>query len=614
LYLRKGRFAKAESFFRTAIQTLTERNPNPYNGEPLYNLGVALKMQNRIDDAYDAFYKAVWNDAWQHAGYLQLARIACMRGDEFDALELIDKSLIKNYHSHTARHAKTFILRKLGRFEEALAMSKVSLEIDPFNFGCHFENYLLFTKNSNNTKSAESLALLKKISRNWEHNFIEYAFDYAHAGLWGEAMNLLQVQLADNAEPYPMILYYLGYFAMQLQQKEKALEYFTEASKLKSDYCFPNRIEDINVLQIATRVNPSDSKAFYYLGNLWYDKRQYEDAIVCWEKSVEIDDSFPIPFRNLSLAYYNKLQQIDKALQFMERAFSLDDNDSRILMELDQLYKITGKSFAERLSLLEMYNSLVESRDDLYLEKIALYINLQQFAKAKELLESRKFHPWEGGEGKVVAQYLLCHLALAKQAIDNSQYERAMEFLAATEHYPFNLGEGKLYGTTDNERHYLLGCVYERMELNEQAMSEFKLATKGNSEPVQAIYYNDPQPDEIMYQALAWIKLGEKNKAKQIFENFIAFGNEHIIDKMSIDYFAVSLPDMLVFDKDINLSNKIHCTYLMGLGWLGLGNIDLAKEYLDEVLQLDINHQGAIIYLRMFSFFEKINSVQSITS
>jgi len=208
----------------------------------------------------------------------------------------------------------------------------------------------------------------------------------------------------------------------------------------------------------------------------------------------------------------------------------------------------------------------------------------------------------------------LCHLALAKQAIDNSQYERAMEFLAATEHYPFNLGEGKLYGTTDNERHYLLGCVYERMELNEQAMSEFKLATKGNSEPVQAIYYNDPQPDEIMYQALAWIKLGEKNKAKQIFENFIAFGNEHIIDKMSIDYFAVSLPDMLVFDKDINLSNKIHCTYLMGLGWLGLGNIDLAKEYLDEVLQLDINHQGAIIYLKMFSFFEKINSVQSITS
>jgi len=278
-------------------------------------------------------------------------------------------------------------------------------------------------------------------------------------------------------------------------------------------------------------------------------------------------------------------------------------------MELDQLYKITGKSFVERLALLEKNNSLVESRDDLYLERITLYNNLQQFAKAKELLESRKFHPWEGGEGKVVAQYLLCHFALAQQALIDNQYQRALELLTATEHYPANLGEGKLYGTTDNERHYLSGCVYERMESNEKAIAEFKMATKGNSEPTQAIYYNDPQPDEIMYQALAWIKMGEKNKAKQIFENFIAFGEKHIDDKVSIDYFAVSLPDMLVFDKDINLSNKIHCTYLMGLGWLGLGKTDSAKKYLNEVLHLDINHQGAITYLRMFPHFEKINNI-----
>ena len=143
-YLRRGKFAKAESFFRKAIQTLSERNPNPYDGEPWYNLGIALKMQDKTDEAFDAFYKAVWNDAWQHAGYLHLAQIACMRDDMPAALEFIEKSLVKNYHSHTARHLKTAILRKLGKFEEALAISKASLEIDPFNFGCHFENYLLF--------------------------------------------------------------------------------------------------------------------------------------------------------------------------------------------------------------------------------------------------------------------------------------------------------------------------------------------------------------------------------------------------------------------------------------------------------------------------------------
>ena len=67
-HLRKGKFEKAEPYFRKAIATLTQRNPNPYEGEPYYNLGWSLKMQGRKDEAFDAFYKAVWNDAWQHAG------------------------------------------------------------------------------------------------------------------------------------------------------------------------------------------------------------------------------------------------------------------------------------------------------------------------------------------------------------------------------------------------------------------------------------------------------------------------------------------------------------------------------------------------------------------
>lgn len=117
-----------------------------------------------------------------------------------------------------------------------------------------------------------------------------------------------------------------------------------------------------------------------------------------------------------------------------------------------------------------------------------------------------------------------------------------------------------------------------------------------------------------MFQALAWIKFGEDDKAKKIFENFIAFGEKHMNEKVSIDYFAVSLPDMLVFDKDINLSNTVHCKYLVGLGWLGLGNAALASACLSEVLRLDINHQGAMTYLEMLPYFEKINNAQTIIS
>src|SRR6266536_5938867 len=206
-------------------------------------------------------------------------------------------------------------------------------------------------------------------------------------------------------------------------------------------------------------------------------------------------------------------------------------------------------------------------------------------------------------EGKVVKQYLIAHVELAKQKLMNGEHQKALDLLTAAEHYPHNLGEGKLYGTQENDIHYLQGCAYEGLGMIKEAMEKFIQATIGISEPVQAIFYNDSQPDKILYQGLAWIKLGESSKAKNIFERLIQFGYEHKHDEIKIDYFAVSLPDLLVFDQDLNLKNKIHCEYLIGLGKLGIGKLSAAEKELNEVLQLDINHQGAAIHLQLIPFY-----------
>ena len=142
LLLRRGQFARSEQYFRKAIETLTQRNPNPYEGEPYYNLGWSLKFQGRDDEAYDAFYKATWNDAWQHSGFLSLARISAAKKDRSKALAFVEKSLIRNNHGHTARHLKTALLRMEGRSADVQEFAKESLAIDPFNFGCLFEQYL----------------------------------------------------------------------------------------------------------------------------------------------------------------------------------------------------------------------------------------------------------------------------------------------------------------------------------------------------------------------------------------------------------------------------------------------------------------------------------------
>ena len=135
---------KAEQYFHTAIKTLTERNPNPYDGEPYYNLGWSLKMQGKYDEAYSAYYKATWNAAWRDAGYFGVAQIDSIRKKYWNAaLEHVDLALIHNWHNHKARQLKASILRHSGETEKALKFIEESLTIDKFNLGCRFEKYFI---------------------------------------------------------------------------------------------------------------------------------------------------------------------------------------------------------------------------------------------------------------------------------------------------------------------------------------------------------------------------------------------------------------------------------------------------------------------------------------
>ena len=143
LWLRRGDFARAEAHFRKAIATLTRWNFNPYDGEPYYNLGLALAYQDRLDDAYAAFYKGIWSYAWQSAGYYALAAIDVRRGDLNTALDHLDRSLSANGLNQKAANLKTAVLRHLGRPADALALADATLARDPLDFWARNERVLV---------------------------------------------------------------------------------------------------------------------------------------------------------------------------------------------------------------------------------------------------------------------------------------------------------------------------------------------------------------------------------------------------------------------------------------------------------------------------------------
>ena len=591
-HMRKGQLETSIAYFDTAIETLTSHNPNPYDGEPYFNKGLALNFLGKKEEAYASFFKACWNAQWQDAGYFNLAQIDCSRGDLEKALDLVDRALIKNWHNHKARHLKVVILRKQGKIKAAITLIEESLAIDKFNFGVLYERYILSNKQ-------EDLATLKHILRNNAHNYIEFSLDYAMAGQFNEAISLLKVHTNANDKVYPMVYYFMGWYFTQKGDNANALEAYKQASQMPDIYCFPNKIEEVLALQAACKANPSDAKAFYYLGNFWYANRQYVEAQECWETSVKLDDRFAIIHRNLALLYYNKTNQKELAVQHLESAFELDNTDARLLMELDQLYKKINISIDKRLSLLEQYIDLTNSRDDLYLERISLYNLKGDFEKAKELIENRQFHPWEGGEGKVPFQYLTCYTELAKKNINLKNFDYAIELLEAAKTYPHNLGEGKLHGTVENDIDYWLGCAHEGLGNTAKAKEYFEKASKGLSDPSPAIFYNDQQPDKIFYQGLALQKLGNSKEAKKRFKNLLSYGKDHMKDDVKLDYFAISLPDLLIWEEDLNVINKIHCNYLIGLGELGMNNDAEALKAFDKIKHTNLSHIPAHIHAQL---------------
>ncbi len=569
-----GEFEKAERHFRAAIKKSTWKNPNPYDCEPYYNLGLTLRKQGRFDEAFDAFYKSIWSGSMQDKGFYQLACISALRGNYTAALEFVEQSLLKGAHNLKARNLKTTLLRLTGKLMDAKTLALETMEIDPLNYGCRYEFYRV-------TDDFAALNELTTIMRGDIDSYIELSLDYNEFGLYDEAAKVLAlVSQADKA----MLHYYMAYYS----KSEVNLEM---AAKCNCDYCFPVRLNDILVLRYAMEHNSSDANAPYLLGNLLYDKGQWEKAFRCWTTSNELDPSNPIVHRNLALAYFNKLKDKDKAVAEMERSFRLDKQNPRILFELDQLYKQTNVPVKKRLKLLADNQELVAQRDDLYTEYVTLLNSAGFFDKALKAINMHIFHPWEGGEGKIPAQYKKALMGLAAESMNNGDRDAAREYLTRALTYPENLGEGKLFGTLDNDIYYMLARTYENTDYI-KASEYYALAMRGGSDLSSAVYYNDQPPEMFYYRAMAAAALGDEKKARGMFNTLTAYGLEHMNDHMEIDYFAVSLPDFLIFDADLDRKNRVSCAFLTALGYSGLNDTENALKYAEAGLMEDVSHQG----------------------
>ena len=667
--LRRGEFPQAQAHFEKAIERLTHRNANPYDGEPFYNLGLCLRYQadqparaylgtttdapltpalspsdgerekrlekrpeNRpywlvshplpigwgegrgegavggsvqrsglLDAAYAAFYKATWNQAWQAAAYHALAELDCRRGAWPTALEHLDGSLRLNADNTRARDLKALVLRQLGRAEEAAALLRDTLALDPLDW---------WARHISDQPVEADLQVC-----------LDLAHDYARAGLYADAIALLENAAARNRDlpdqswgAAPLIHYTLGWLHEMAQERGRpddlrsttydlrgerpyrgsarksyiANRKYRQASLEPPDYCFPARLEEIAILEAAMRANPRDARAPYYLGNLLYDRRRHEEAIRLWELSARTDPAFPVVWRNLGIGYFNVRRQPAKAKAAYEKAFRADPTSARVLFERDQLWKRLATPPAKRLRELEKHPHLVRQRDDLTVELCALYNQTGQPAKALQLVSSRRFQPWEGGEGAALGQHVRSHLVLGREALARGQAETARSHFAAALEAPENLGEAKHLLANQSDIHYWLGMALAALGDKAQARQHWLAAATftGDFQEMSVRAFSEM----TYYSALAWERLGQKARAQKLLRQLLAYAEKLQKAAARIEYFATSLPTMLLFEDDLQFRQETAALFLQAQAHLGLGNRTRARALLRAVLNRDPSH------------------------
>ena len=568
LALKNGEFEKCVAFCNVAIKRLTSRNQHPTDTEAFYLKGLALTYLGKDDEAYDTLYRAAWNYAHRSAALFELACLDCKKGDLPSALEKLEESIGLNKGHTKAQNLKAAILRHLGcSCGKTLAAENAKDDL---------LDLFALVENAHYVDNSEALSQFRLKAE----NLIDVAIDYMKAGLFEDALYALD--LADAS--YPMVSYYRAYCLGKLGKCHK--DALLAASSRPTGYCFPSRLEDILVLQYAAENDPTGANTFYYLGCLFYDKFRYEDAARAWESCVAADPAHGKAWRNLSLYYFDKAKDAAKARICMEKALEFKGDDPRLLLEYEQLLKNMNCTVEERLAVYEKYPELLKERDDCYLDKLTLICQTGDFKTAIEMAAKKRFHIYEGGEGKLTKQHAWMHTLYGKELTEAGRYEEAEQIYHNGVNMPKSYGEAKTFFNQEAHIFYYLAKLYAKMGKSEQEKEAYE----------QAAIYKAAVSELSLFRALALKELGKETEANEVLDEMLRVAENFIVNKDLRTYYGVGSPSPMPFEYDIEKNNLRDGHILRAFALLGYGKTEEAEASMEVAKTLDPND------FRIFAF------------
>ncbi|MGE9289504.1 MAG: tetratricopeptide repeat protein, partial [Puniceicoccales bacterium] len=393
LHYKHGRFVEARELLERARSVLTRHNGNPRSGELFYTLGLILKAQGETDAAYDAFYKAAWNEAMRSRALTQLASIDGIRGNYITMEKHAQEALVHSADNPLAISLKILASLKTGNKDRAWEQIQLALQNDPLHL---MVRYLKIRAEDGSVPD-----FVAELKTSPSQTSLDLAFEFTAAGFDDEAFELLS-KLPANADP--MVHYTLATLASKFGRRNEFQTALARGEATRAPHTYPFRLEEMAVLEsIIDQAPQQTAKARYYLGCLLYDKRRYGEAASQWEKSLELETDFAPALRNLAVAYFSHLNRKPEVLPLLHKALSCNPGDEQLIYEIAYVMTKMGSLPAERLDFLDTHiDATATVRDDLILEWARAYNQAADPHAALSLLNGYHFAPCEGGEHAVV--------------------------------------------------------------------------------------------------------------------------------------------------------------------------------------------------------------------
>ncbi|MFB9310995.1 tetratricopeptide (TPR) repeat protein [Agromyces hippuratus] len=486
---RRGDYAVAETHARRALERITVRNANPRDGETSYLLGLVLARTGRTAEAYDALAKAAWDARWSAAAAVQLGRIDARAGRWRQALERADAALAARPDDSRARSLQVVALRALDRRDDAERALASWLADDPLD--------------------QVALTLSGRPGTTDPRTTLDVALELRAAGDRAGALVVLERAAEAPAtaagNPRPLAHYHRAALLAE-QGLEAAARVAREAARAAdATRCFPSGLDDHDVLRAALDADPRDTRAAALLALLLVDRAREAEALELWTDAIAAGLEDAVAFRTAAIAAVNLTGDVEQALDWYDRALALDPG-ARLLYERDQLLARMGASAEERLTPLDGRRDDVLRRDDLTVSYCRLLARTGRALEALEIMRTRQFAPWEGGEGQTIAAWEELALALSDAARDGGDLEEAASFARRAIELPTTLGEVRHPLTDTRELHERLAVLLDELGRADDAAGVRASAVVSEVAPVAAS-----------------------------------------LDDDEVDFFATSLPDLLLF-------------------------------------------------------------------